>query len=157
MASVWCVNARGKHLAREARQKVVLAQAQALSSLASQGFYQASSKQVRTFETFVVAEHFFPWIMLQFERGNDGTCDRNAQEIDFYPRLCRHGPRKTTCDCAKGRESVPNEKRSFSQNRRLAAEAGRKGGQSVNPTKRSFSRNHAPSGFSAVLADHRGE
>jgi uncharacterized protein len=43
----------------------------------------------------------------------------------------------------KGGESVPNEKRSFSQNPRLAAEAGRKGGQSVNPTKRSFSRNHA--------------
>jgi len=43
----------------------------------------------------------------------------------------------------KGGESVPNEKRSFSQNRRLAAEAGRKGGQSVNPAKRSFSRNHA--------------
>jgi len=29
----------------------------------------------------------------------------------------------------KGGQSVPNEKRSFSQNRRLAAEAGRKGGQ----------------------------
>ena len=43
----------------------------------------------------------------------------------------------------KGGASVPNEKRSFSQNRRLAAEAGRKGGQSVNPTNRSFSRNHA--------------
>ena len=43
----------------------------------------------------------------------------------------------------KGGSSVPNEKRSFSQNPRLAAEAGRKGGQSVNPTKRSFSRNHA--------------
>ncbi|MGH6831285.1 MAG: general stress protein, partial [Methylocella sp.] len=34
------------------------------------------------------------------------------------------------------------EKRSFSQNPALAAEAGRKGGQSVNPNKRSFSRNH---------------
>jgi uncharacterized protein len=43
----------------------------------------------------------------------------------------------------KGGASVPNEKRSFSQNRRLAAEAGRKGGQSVNPINRSFSRNHA--------------
>jgi uncharacterized protein len=43
----------------------------------------------------------------------------------------------------KGGASVPNEKRSFSQNRRLAAEAGRKGGQSVSPTNRSFSRNHA--------------
>jgi uncharacterized protein len=49
----------------------------------------------------------------------------------------------------KGGESVPNEKRSFSQNRRLAAEAGRKGGQSVNPTNRSFSRNH-------VLASEAG-
>ncbi len=43
----------------------------------------------------------------------------------------------------KGGESVPNEKRSFSQNPGLAAEAGRKGGQSVNPAMRSFSRNHA--------------
>jgi general stress protein YciG len=42
----------------------------------------------------------------------------------------------------KGGESVPNEKRSFSQNPLLAAEAGRKGGQSVNPAKRSFSQNH---------------
>ena len=30
-----------------------------------------------------------------------------------------------------GGKAVPDEKRSFSQNRRLAAEAGRKGGQSV--------------------------
>ena len=43
----------------------------------------------------------------------------------------------------KGGESVPNEKRSFSQNPRLAAEAGRKGGQSVQSTKHSFSHNHA--------------
>ncbi|MBX9738427.1 MAG: stress-induced protein [Beijerinckiaceae bacterium] len=42
----------------------------------------------------------------------------------------------------KGGESVPNEKRSFSQNPGLAAEAGRKGGQNVNPAKRSFSQNH---------------
>lgn len=42
----------------------------------------------------------------------------------------------------KGGESVPNEKRSFSQNPQLAAEAGRKGGQSVNPAKRSFSQDH---------------
>ena len=39
-----------------------------------------------------------------------------------------------------GGQSVPDEKRSFSQNRRLAAEAGRKGGQSVSPKKRSFSK-----------------
>ena len=42
----------------------------------------------------------------------------------------------------KGGESVPNEKRSFSQNPALAAAAGRKGGQSVSPSKRSFSQNH---------------
>lgn len=40
----------------------------------------------------------------------------------------------------KGGESVPNEKRSFSRNPQLAAEAGRKGGRSVAPESRSFSR-----------------
>ena len=40
----------------------------------------------------------------------------------------------------KGGESVPNEKRSFSRNPQLAAEAGRKGGRSVAPEARSFSR-----------------
>ena len=40
----------------------------------------------------------------------------------------------------KGGESVPKEKRSFSQNRELAAEAGRKGGESVPDEKRSFSK-----------------
>jgi uncharacterized protein len=42
---------------------------------------------------------------------------------------------------SKGGQSVPNEKRSFSRNRNLAAEAGRKGGQSVRPEARSFSQN----------------
>ncbi len=42
----------------------------------------------------------------------------------------------------KGGESVPNEKRSFSQNPELASQAGRKGGQSVDPEKRSFSQDH---------------
>ena len=42
----------------------------------------------------------------------------------------------------KGGESVPNEKRSFSQNPALASQAGRKGGQSVDPDKRSFSQDH---------------
>src|SRR6201984_3776510 len=40
-----------------------------------------------------------------------------------------------------GGKAVPDEKRSFSQNRRLATEAGRKGGQSVPGSKRSFSQN----------------
>ena len=42
---------------------------------------------------------------------------------------------------SKGGQSVPNEKRSFSQNRELAAEAGRKGGQNVSDENRSFSKN----------------
>jgi len=42
---------------------------------------------------------------------------------------------------SKGGQSVPNEKRSFSQNRELASEAGRKGGQNVSDENRSFSRN----------------
>lgn len=41
----------------------------------------------------------------------------------------------------KGGESVPAEKRSFSQDRGLASAAGRKGGQSVADENRSFSRN----------------
>ncbi len=42
----------------------------------------------------------------------------------------------------KGGESVPNEKRSFSQNPELASQAGRKGGQSVVAEKRTFSQDH---------------
>lgn len=51
-------------------------------------------------------------------------------------------PEKQRAIARKGGQSVPDEKRSFSQNPDLAARAGRKGGQSVNPAKRSFSRDH---------------
>ena len=44
---------------------------------------------------------------------------------------------------SKGGQSVPSEKRSFSKDPELAAEAGRKGGQSVAPQARSFSQNRA--------------
>src|SRR2546423_8286370 len=53
-----------------------------------------------------------------------------------------------------GGKAVPDEKRSFSQNRRLAAEAGRKGGQSVPGSKRSFSQNRA---LAAVAGRDGGE
>jgi general stress protein YciG len=59
----------------------------------------------------------------------------------------------------KGGQSVPDEKRSFSQNPELAARAGRKGGQSVNPAKRSFSLNHdlaSEAGRKGGHASHRG-
>lgn len=42
----------------------------------------------------------------------------------------------------KGGESVPPEKRTFSRNPALAAEAGRKGGERVAREDRSFSKNH---------------
>ena len=51
-------------------------------------------------------------------------------------------PEKQRLIARKGGQSVPDERRSFSQNHELAASAGRKGGQSVDPNKRSFSRDH---------------
>jgi uncharacterized protein len=41
----------------------------------------------------------------------------------------------------KGGANVPHEKRSFAQDRALAADAGRKGGRAVAPEARSFSAN----------------
>ncbi len=49
-------------------------------------------------------------------------------------------PEKQRVIARKGGESVPREKRSFSQNANLAAEAGRKGGQNVKAGNRSFAR-----------------
>ncbi len=60
---------------------------------------------------------------------------------------------------SKGGQSVPNEKRSFSQNRELAAAAGRKGGQNVSDENRSFSRNRelaAQAGRKGGQASHGG-
>ncbi|MGI6245377.1 MAG: KGG domain-containing protein [Pseudochelatococcus sp.] len=60
---------------------------------------------------------------------------------------------------SKGGRSVPNEKRSFAQNRELAAEAGRKGGRSVPDEKRSFSQNPtlaAEAGRKGGQAPHGG-
>ena len=44
---------------------------------------------------------------------------------------------------SKGGQSVPPEKRSFSQDPTLASQAGRKGGENVPSQERSFSRNRA--------------
>lgn len=41
---------------------------------------------------------------------------------------------------SRGGHSVPPEKRSFSQDRGLASQAGRRGGESVPAAKRSFSQ-----------------
>ena len=42
----------------------------------------------------------------------------------------------------KGGRSVPNEKRSFSQNHKLASEAGRKGGQSTHVNHATITKKH---------------
>jgi len=62
-----------------------------------------------------------------------GTSKRGFASMD---------PEKQRAIARKGGQSVPNEKRSFSQNHELATKAGRKGGHSVDPSKRSFSMNH---------------
>jgi uncharacterized protein len=67
-------------------------------------------------------------------------------------------PEKQRAIARKGGESVPNEKRSFSQNPALAAAAGRKGGTHVDPAKRSFSQNHtlaSEAGRKGGHASHR--
>lgn len=51
-------------------------------------------------------------------------------------------PEKRRAIARMGGKAVPNEKRSFSRNAELAANAGRKGGGNVSPEKRSFSQNH---------------
>ncbi|HYG91875.1 MAG TPA: general stress protein [Azospirillum sp.] len=60
---------------------------------------------------------------------------------------------------SKGGESVPADKRSFSKNPELAAEAGRKGGRSVPAQARSFSKNPslaAEAGRKGGQASHGG-
>jgi len=48
----------------------------------------------------------------------------------------------------KGGRSVPNEKRSFSQNHQLASEAGRKGGHSSHGSRRTAAGGAAAAGTS---------
>jgi len=55
---------------------------------------------------------------------------------------------------SKGGRSVPDDKRSFSQDRTLAAAAGRKGGESVPDEKRSFSQDR---GLAAAAGRKGGE
>jgi hypothetical protein len=88
----------------------------------------ALSSQAYEFETFIAAEHFISWIIFQVERGNDGTCDGNAQEIfDFNPRLCLHGPRKTACDCAQRRRKRTERKAQFFAKSQIGGRSWAKG------------------------------
>jgi general stress protein YciG len=58
---------------------------------------------------------------------NRGTSNRGFASMD---------PQKQREIARKGGESVPNEKRSFSQDRELAAAAGRKGGEASQGARR---------------------
>lgn len=58
--------------------------------------------------------------MAENKNPGEGTSGRGFASMDRE---------KQRAIARKGGQSVPNEKRSFSQNRQLAAEAGRKGGQ----------------------------
>lgn len=51
-----------------------------------------------------------------------------------------------------GGKSVPNDRRSFAQNRELAAAAGRKGGKAVPADRRSFAQDRDL----AAAAGHKG-
>jgi general stress protein YciG len=65
----------------------------------------------------------------QENRGGDSNRGFAAMDEDKQREIAR-----------KGGESVPHDKRSFSQDRELASEAGRKGGASVPDEKRPFSQ-----------------
>lgn len=55
----------------------------------------------------------------------------------------------------KGGQSVPNERRSFSTNRALAARAGRKGGQNIPDNLRTFFRDRELAARAGSLGGRR--
>jgi uncharacterized protein len=68
--------------------------------------------------------------------------DQGTSQGEFATRgFARMNQEKQREIARKGGANVPHDKRSFSQNRALASDAGRKGGRSVGPQARSFSRN----------------
>lgn len=69
--------------------------------------------------------------------------ERPSQERGAPRGFARMDSTKQREIARKGGANVPNEKRSFAQNRQLASEAGRKGGRRVAPQARSFSQNRA--------------
>jgi general stress protein YciG len=82
-------------------------------------------------------------IMANSERGFAGMDEKKQRDI-----------------ASQGGKSVPDEKRSFSQDSDLAAEAGRKGGQSVPDEKRSFSQDRhlaAEAGRKGGESSHGGQ
>lgn len=69
-------------------------------------------------------------------------------------------PEKRAEIARKGGRAVPAGKRSYSQNRDLAAKSGQKGGRAVDPKNRSFSRDRAlasSAGAKGGAASHNKE
>src|SRR5579872_2578881 len=94
--------------------------------------------------TFILASRWLAWpqgVDINYERSRMTATTELPQKTSTRG-FASMDPEKQRAIARKGGESVPHEKRSFSQNPALAAEAGRKGGQSVSPSKRSFSQNH---------------
>ncbi len=71
------------------------------------------------------------------DRNQGGSSERGGTSARGFASMDEGRQREIA---SKGGQSVPDEKRSFSQDRALAAQAGRKGGQSVPDEKRSFSQ-----------------
>ena len=68
---------------------------------------------------------------------------RPAQHGTSHRGFASMDAAKQRAIASKGGQSVPPEKRSFSQDPSLASQAGRKGGENVPSHERSFSRNRA--------------
>lgn len=69
------------------------------------------------------------------------TEDQTSMEEKKPRGFARMDPEKHREIARKGGANVPNDKRSFSRDRVLAATAGRKGGIGTPPESRSFSLN----------------
>ncbi|HJU30670.1 MAG TPA: KGG domain-containing protein [Hyphomicrobiaceae bacterium] len=74
------------------------------------------------------------------EDKSQGTGSQGTGTLRGFASMAQEKQREIA---RKGGANVPHEKRSFAQNRELAAEAGRKGGRAVKPQHRSFAQNRA--------------
>ena len=73
---------------------------------------------------------------------------RRGEEGGSLRGFARMEPGKQRELARKGGANVPSEKRSFSQNRALASEAGRKGGR-MSQKRRETGPHHSPTGGGA--------
>lgn len=73
--------------------------------------------------------------------GNEVTKQKQAPKSKRRRGFAAMDPEKQRALAAMGGRAVPNEKRSFSTDKNLAAKAGHKGGSRVPAAKRSFAIN----------------